>query len=124
MGSTNGGLVSQVLGVGLDTGVVEGGLGGQVAVLGTLVLREDSLLLVVVEHEEFLLFGGRQALVCSGSLLDFTLEDGEKGIVLVFHDTLAESLEGGLEELVLNSGTLGWVLQLFFDLCKGLFADV
>jgi len=124
VGSTNGGLVSQVLGVGLDTGVVEGGLGGQVAVLGTLVLCEDSLLLVVVEHEEFLLFGGRQALVCSGSLLDFTLEDGEKGIVLVFHDTLAESLEGGLEELVLNSGTLGWVLQLFFDLCKGLFADV
>jgi len=124
VGSTNGGLVSQVLGVGLDTGVVEGGLGGQEAVLGTSVLFEDSLLLVVVEHEEFLLFGGRQVLVSSGSLLDFALEDGEKGIVLVLHDSLAESLEGRLEELVLNSGTLDWVLQLLFDLCKGLRADV
>ena len=124
MGSTDGGLISQVLRVGLDTGVVEGRLGGQVALLGTFVLCEDSLLLVFVEHEEFLLFEGSQALVSSGSLLDFTLEDGEEGIVLVLHDTLAESLEGGLEELVLNSGTLDRVLQLLFDLCKGLLADV
>ena len=124
MGSANRGLISLELVVRLHGSVGQLGNGGEVLVLDALVLGNDGLLLGVVEHQELLLLISRQVLVGGGSGIDFALEDGEERVVLVLHNSLAETGEGRLEELVLDSGAGCWVGELLFDLSESLVADV
>lgn len=96
MGGTtaNGSLVTLELVVALDSSVGDLGCGGQEALLCALILVEDGLLLDVVEHEKLLLLGSGDVLKGGSPSLDLLLEDGQKGVVLVLHDTLTETNEG------------------------------
>jgi len=107
----------------LDAGVVNGGHFTEELLLGFSIGVSDDSLLVGVQGKKTALFGGSETLVGLAALLDFRLEDGEKGVVFVGHGAGSDSVEGRLErggeDLALLCGRgdgLG-------DLGKGLFAD-
>ena len=110
--------------VGLHSWVADCRGGRQVVLLCALVRSKDGSLLSIVEHEKLLLLLWGQILVSRGSLLDLLLEDWEKRILLVLHDTAAESLKGRLEEVVLDLGTLGRIGKLLLDLGERLLANL
>jgi len=110
--------------VALDCSVGDSRWGSQESLLGTLVLVDDSQLLGIVKHEDFLLFSRRDVLVGGGSLLDLVLEDGKERIVVVLHDALAKAGKCGCEELVLDLNATGGIIKFLLDLGEGLPADI
>jgi len=120
----DGFFVSDEFRVSLDATVGDGRALSEVSVLSALVSIEDGLLLVSVQHKQITLFSGGKVLVSLSSGVDLRLKNGEERVILVLHDSLAQTGEGRLEELILDHGAFGWVGKLLLDLGEGLRADV
>ena len=124
MGHADRGLVSSEFFVRLEASVRDCWAACKVPVLCALVLINDSLLLVIVEHEQLLFFGSAKVLVGLSSVLDLLLENRKQRVIFVLHDSLTETGKGGLEELILDHGAFGGVRKLLLDLGEGLTANV
>jgi len=95
--------------VGLDACIAEGRGSSQVCLLGHLVLIKDGFFLSISQHEQLLLFLGRNIGVGSCPLLDFILKNREKRVILILHSAITQANKSRLEEFFLDSGTAVWV---------------
>jgi hypothetical protein len=106
----------------LDSGVQSRGLSLQEVLLSLLISVSDLLQLVVSQSEKL-------ALLLNGKLGEFLnvlsnngLNDGENGIVGVVHETLGETVDGGVEHFSLDFLGVG-TLELSVDFLSSVLDD-
>jgi len=120
---SEGGNVALELLLSLDTCVRDLWLGNQEFLLGSSVGSGNDLLLVSGKRQKFAFFLGAEALEGFRPLLDFFVQNWKEWVVLVLHNSCADSLQSTLEELVFDLFAGSWVLDGCLDLLKGSLGD-
>ena len=103
----------------LDTWVVNVGHSAKVVDLGLAIHISNHSLLLLTEGKKLAFFLGRETLEVSDSGLHLLLEEWEKWVVFVLHETVLDASEGRLESSLLDVSLSGWVCDGLLDSLKG-----
>lgn len=103
----------------LDTWVVNVGDSAKIVDLGLAIHISNHSLLLLIEGKKLAFFLGRETLEVSDSGLHLLLEEREKWVVFVLHETVLDASEGRLESSLLDVSLSGWVRDGLLDSLKG-----
>jgi len=92
--------------VALDTGI-QFGLRCEEVLLGGLIGSSDGIQLLLGELHKFGLFLLRKARDGGDFLLDSLQDQGEEGVLLVVHESLGQSFDGGVQDYFLDIFSVG-----------------